>query len=220
MSEKAAFFRVEGPLSPRPTVAAAAYLAANSQEISGRLARLGNVALAAPFLFGGPLADPAMGARVTWMGLRGMSHDRLAVLGQEYAERFVIPSLRETGLRLLKEATKSGHRIVLLSDNLHEVMEPVRAHLGADSLVCNRLELAEGKATGRLDTPVFHGAEQAKWVQRYAAETNTDLATSLAYGAQDDDQLLLSAIGRPCVVHPNRGLRNVARTFDWPVVEG
>lgn len=220
MSTKAGFFRVEGTLAPRPTIATAAWLAANAQAVGERLARLGNVALAAPFLLGGPLRDTVTGSRVAWMGLRGISEDRLVVLGQEYAERFLIPGLREVGLRLLEDARRQGHRIVLLSDNLDVVVRHVADHLGVDDLVCNSMEMRQGKATGRLADPVIGGHLAGEQARRFAEAHGIDLGASSGYGAQSEDGVLLSALGHPCVVHPDWQLRRMARDLDWPVVEG
>ena len=216
---KAGFFRVEGTLTPRPTIATCAWLAANAQAVGERLARLGNVALAAPFLSFGPLRDATTGSRVAWMGLRGISEDRLVVLGEEYAERFVIPSLREVGTELIRDARRQGLRVVLISDNLDVVVRHVANHLGVDDLVCNSMELRKGKATGRLRDPIITGHVASDWVRSFASEQGIDLSASSAWGAQAEDGMLLGAIGRPCAVHPDWQLRRMARDLDWPVVE-
>ncbi|MEM9188778.1 MAG: haloacid dehalogenase-like hydrolase [Myxococcota bacterium] len=220
MTDAAAFFRFEGTLSPRPTLATAAWLAANSQGLGERIARLGNVALAAPFLSKTPLRDPTVGNRMAWMGLRGVSDDRLHFLGEEYAEEQLIPNLREVGLELLEDAKRNGHRVVLISDNLESVLRPIAAHLGIEDVVCNRMEFRDQKATGRLNDPVISGRIAGDWVRDFADHHDLRLPNCLAYGAHADDSLLLGLIGKPCAVHPDRELRCLARDLDWPVVEG
>ncbi len=219
MTDSAAFFRFEGTLATRPTLATAAWLAANGQGLGERLARLGSVALASPFVFAGPLHDPTVGSRMAWMGLRELSEDRLTVLGEDYADEVLIPNLRDVGIELLDQARRDGHRLVLLSDNLDVVVRPVARHLGVDDVVANRMEFRAGKATGRLLDPVIGGAVAGKWAQSFANEHAIDLGRSLGYGAQRDDSMLLSAIGHPCAVHPDRALRQLARELEWPVVD-
>ena len=219
MTTKAGFFRVEGTLCARPTIATAAWLAANAQAVGERVLRLGNVALAAPFL-GGPLRDATSASRVLWMGLRGISEDRLVVLGEEYAERFLIPSLREVGTTLVADAKRAGQRVVLLSDNLDVVVRHVASHLGIDDLVCNSMEIRDGKATGRLRDPVIGGHTTIEWARAFAREHGIDLAASSGYGAQAEDGTLLASLGHPCAVHPDWQLRRMARDLSWPVVEG
>jgi len=220
VTESAAFFRVEGSLSPRPTLAAAAWFAGNAQQVGERFARLGNVALAAPFVFGGPLRDATVGSRMAWMGLRGMSEDRLHVLGHDYFVDFIEPKLRSVGMELLDQAKKRGQKIVLISDNLDVVIEPLAKHLGADEHVCNRMEIRDGKCTGRLVDPIINGNLAGKWAKAFATDNEIDLTRSYGYGSEADDGLLLEAIGMPCAIHPDRQLRAMARDLDWPVVEG
>jgi phosphoserine phosphatase len=217
MTRAAALFRLEGALVPRPAALAAAWLAANTQHLSERAWRLGAVALSAPFALG--LGDGAIGQRLAWSALRGVSEDRLRVLGREYAEAQLIPAIRPLGLDLLERARRDGLAIVLLSDHVSEMAEPVAEHLRADTLLSNHLELRGGRCTGRLQDPVmsrFGGTALREWAARHGF----DLAKSRAYAGSREDQILLSSIGWPCVVCPDRELRRVARDLDWPVVEG
>ncbi len=215
----AAFFRIEGTLSERSTLAAAAYLASNAQGVGERIARLGNVALAAPLALAGELTAGAAATKVTWMGVRGMSEDRLEVLAEEYYEKYIQDDVLEIGLELLKKAKKQGRRVVLISDNIERIIAPLAQQLGADALIGNRLEMRKGKATGRLEEPVIGGNVAGQWARGFAAENGIDLAASWAYGASAADSLLMSAIGQPCAVNPDRQLRRLAKDHAWPVVE-
>jgi len=217
MGRAAAFFRAEGVLVGRPAVLAAGWLAANAQHLGQRAARLGAVALCAPFALG--LGDAATGQRLAWSALRGMSEDRVAVLGEEYAREYLLPNIRPTGRDLLERARRDGCVIVVISDLIAPIVAPLADELRADHRVCNRLELRNGRATGRLVDPVvtrFGGAV----LRRYAEDHDIDLSASRAYGAAEADQVLLSSVDGPCAVHPDRALRRVAVDLDWPVVEG
>ena len=217
--KSAAFFRIEGTLVQRSTLSTAAWLAANAQGIGERFARLGNVALAAPLAFAGELATGAAATRVTWMGLRGMTEDRLVLLSEDYFEQYLSDSIVEVGRELVRKARRLDRRIVLISDNIDLVMRPVAELLEADDLICNRLEMRKGKATGRLEDPVIGGNVTGQWARAFAEEHDIDLSASWAYGATAVDSLLLSAIGQPCVVNPDRQLRRLAKDHDWPVVD-
>lgn len=215
----AAFYRVEGTLVGRPTLAAAAWFAANAQGVGERVARLGNVALAAPFAIAGSLVTGSAGTRMTWMGLRGLLEDRLEILAEEYYEEFVRPSVLAVGRDLLEKSRRRGQRVVLISDNIDLVMRPLCRELRADDLVCNQLEIRRGAATGRLCEPVIGGNLAGQWARGFADQHRIDLDRSCAYGAAAADSLLLSAIGQPCAVNPDRQLRRLARDHDWPVVD-
>lgn len=212
----AALFRVEGAIVPRPAQLAAGWLAASGQHLSERAVRVGAVALSAPFALG--LGDVVTGHRLAWAALRGTSEDRLRVLGEEYAETMLVPAIRPIAVDLIERARRDGCAIVFVSDHVGPVARPLAAHLRADHLVANELELRNGRSTGRLMDPVvarFGGAA----LQAFADRHGLDLARSRAYGSRAEDQVLLSGIGLPCAVCPDRALRRVARDLDWPVVE-
>jgi phosphoserine phosphatase len=216
----AAFFRAEGTLLGRGVLAATAYLAANAQKFGERALRLGVVALSAPLhsLLG--QNDRTLGNRIAYLAFRGMSEDRLAELGEEYANDILKEKILDQGLELIKRARGEGHRIVLMSDNVSAIMEPLMPHLPAiDELVCNHLEFADGEATGKLVDPVIGGHGDGRWVADYAARNGIDLRGSVAYGSHGTDLLLLAAVGKPCAVNPDFTLRRGAREADWPIIE-
>ncbi|HHO50739.1 MAG TPA: hypothetical protein ENK18_07650 [Deltaproteobacteria bacterium] len=213
---QAAFFRAEGVLVSRPAHLAAAWLAANAQHLGQRAARLGAVALAAPLSLG--LGDSSVGHRVAWSALRGMSADRIAVLGEEYAATQLLDRLRPAGVDLLERSRRDGCTIVLISDLIDEIVAPVGAMLRADHVVCNHLEYRNRRATGRLMDPIatrFGGGT----LRAFADDHGLDLSASRAYGAFASDQVLLASVRLPCAVSPDRGLRRIALDLDWPVVE-
>jgi len=216
----AAFFRVEGIVLDRGVLAASAYIAANAKKFGERALRLGLVALAAPVhgLLG--QTDRALAHRLVHLAFRGMSEDRVSVLAEEYAEDILKDKILDQGVELMKRARAEGHRVVLLSEGIAPIMQPLARHLKHhDELVCNHLEFRDGEATGKLLDPIVGGAAGGRWLQRYAAEHSLDLAHSTAYGSHGPDMLLLSAIGRPCAVNPDFVLRRSARDADWPIVE-
>jgi phosphoserine phosphatase len=154
------------------------------------------------------------------MGLRGMTEDRLATLGEEYGTKYVVPGVREAGRRLLDEARKRGRRVVLVSDSLDVVIAPLADALSVprEDVVANALELSSARVvTGRLREPIV-GASSG-WAKSFAADRGIDLTKSVAYGSHGDDALLLAGVGEACCIAPDRALRRVARDSGWPVVE-
>jgi phosphoserine phosphatase len=120
----------------------------------------------------------------------------------------------------MREARRKGQRVVLISDGLREVVEPIASHLRhVDDYICNRLEIRDGYATGKLLEPVVGGHDSAAWVRRYAGEHALDLASSVVYAAHGPDLLLMSAVGAACAVNPDFTLRRAARQADWPIVD-
>lgn len=217
----AALFRLEGTLSPRPTLTAAAWLALNARRVRARLLGLSSFALAGPLANGpGLVKDPSRALRLAWSSLEGMSEDRLLVLGELYAEEHLLGSLREVGLELVDRCRERGDRLVLLSDNLDVIANPVGRALGFDVVVANAMELDEHqRATGKLREPVLGPSLGGRILENALAEQGVDLRASAVYGSHGVDSVLLGAAALPCAVSPDRELRRIARDCDWPVVE-
>lgn len=215
----ATFFRVEGVLVKRPALAAPAWLAANAQKLSQRLFGLGTVLAAAPMAIPGtPFADRTTASRLAWAGLRDVSEDRLVLLGEAYYRAWLEASLTPAGERLLRQARRRGDRIILISDSVDVVLSHLADDLDADELICNRLELRKGRATGRLADPVVGGHTGGRWLRDHAARHGLDLGACTAHGHTSGDAALLSAVGKPCAVNPDPSLRRMARDLDWPIV--
>ena len=217
-TQPAAFFRVEGVLVSRPAIAAAAWFSVNAQKMGERLARLGSLALATPLALAGELRSGSTAARMAWSSVRGMSEDRLLSLAEEYFETYVEKDIEESGKRLLSEARRQGFRPILISDNIDLLVAPLAEQLEVSDVICNRLEIRNGRCTGRLEDPVIGGNVAGPFARAFAAEEGIDLLASRAYGASGADALLLSAIGEPCAVNPDRQLRRLAKDHGWVVV--
>ena len=109
-------------------------------------------ALARPILY---LTHRRAATRVLHSVLRGISRDRLDLLGDEYFQYRLAPKLKPQGVAQLKALLENGAEVVLVSQGLDHVMRPLAKHLGVRHLLCNRLEFRDGMATGRLVDPVI-----------------------------------------------------------------
>ena len=87
--------------------------------------------------------------------LRGVSRDRLDLLGEEFFEYFLNPRLKPAGVAKLQEVIAAGGDVVLVSQGLDHIMRPLAKHLGVERILCNRLDFRDGMATGRLLDPVI-----------------------------------------------------------------
>ena len=151
----ATFWRVEGSLLNLGAVRPVAFFTWNAQSFSERWLRRGGVALLAlirPLLYA---FDRIFATRALHVLLRGVSCDRLDLLGEEYFNYVLKPKLKPNGVAKLKEAMARGARVVLVSQGLDHVMRPLAQYLEVEYLIANRLEFRDRLATGRLLSPVI-----------------------------------------------------------------
>ncbi len=212
-----AYFRLGGALGPCSAWEGALGLASNAAGIRQRLWGLGGVALGATL----GAHEPALGRSLAWSMLRGLSDDRLAVLGADYARERLVPRVREEATRLLRDARSAGRSTILISERVDVIARPLGEARGFDQVWCNTLERdARGAATGALVEPRIGGEFDPRRLRELARYHTIDLERSSAYGARHGDAVLLAGVGVPCAIDPDRELARVARELDWPVVYG
>ena len=87
------------------------------------------------------------------------------------------------------------------------------------SFIANRLEMKDGKATGKLLRPVVAGPEKAGLMVDDAREVGHDLAQCSAYSDSYSDVPMLSIVGHPACINPDAKLARLARAYDWPILD-
>jgi HAD superfamily hydrolase (TIGR01490 family) len=112
----------------------------------------------------------------------------------------------------------AGRAIVLVSGSFPACLEPVAAHLGADRVLCSRPEIAHGRYTGWIGTPMIGDAKAAA-----VAAVLDELAPgtpSWAYGDHESDLPMLEQVRTPVVVGADPVLTRLARERGWEVLAG
>jgi long-chain acyl-CoA synthetase len=154
-AQEPCFWRVEGSLLNLTAVRSVAFFTWNAQTFTERWARrglMGTMAVTRPLLY---ISDRVFATRVMHSVLRGVSRDRLDLLGEEFFHYFLKPRLKPHGVEKLREVIASGADVVLVSQGLDHIMRPLANYLGVRRILSNRLDFHDGIATGRLLDPVI-----------------------------------------------------------------
>ncbi|MPQ98120.1 HAD-IB family hydrolase [Modestobacter sp. I12A-02628] len=118
---------------------------------------------------------------------------------------------------LIQEHRDAGREIVIVSSSGAEMVEPIGEMLGADRVIATRMVVQDGRYTGEVAYYAY-GENKAAAVREVAAEMGYDLADCHAYSDSITDLPMLSAVGHPTAVNPDRGLRREAARRGWPVL--
>jgi long-chain acyl-CoA synthetase len=102
--------------------------------------------------------------------LRGVSRDRLDLLGEEYFHYVLKPQLRSEAVEKLLDAVQSGQRIVLVGQLLDHILRPLGQDLGVESFLSNRLDFRNEHATGRLLHPIVRPRGPFAWLTSGATD--------------------------------------------------
>ncbi|MCV2491760.1 HAD-IB family hydrolase [Geodermatophilus sp. YIM 151500] len=135
---------------------------------------------------------------------------------RETLHDIVDPLVYAEAADLIEEHRAAGREIVIVSSSGAEVVEPIGEMLGADRVVATRMVTRDGRYSGEIDFYAY-GDNKAAAMRALAAEGGYDLADCYAYSDSVTDLPMLSAVGHPTAVNPDRGLRRAALERGWPV---
>ncbi len=174
--------------------------------------------------------------RLGWVGVQyrlkqidfGEAHLRLiSTVGQngqtatqpffeEWVACKLLPQLNAVGRRKIDWHTAQGHRVVIISASIEEIVRPVANHLGVDYL-CTRLAVKNNRYTGQLDGPLCYGHGKVSHAARWAAQNNLDFPQCVGYFYTDSssDLPLLDLAQNPVPVNPSRRLAKIAAERGW-----
>ena len=162
--EPVTYWRVEGSLLELGALRPVGFFTWNGRSFAERWARragMAGMALARPFAYA---ASRTFATRFLHTLLRGVTRDRLDLLGEEYFHYVLEPQLRREASTELLAAVRSGERVVLVGQLLESVLRPLAAHFGVQHFIANRLEFRDGKATGRLLDPIVRPRGPLAWL--------------------------------------------------------
>lgn len=124
-------------------------------------------------------------------------YERVALL-KDLPESAIVQCLEERiaampGARVLVQTLRaSGCRTVLVTGGFHQFADTVADELGFDRVVANRLEIVDGKLTGKLSGPICDSSTKRATLLAEVARLGAG-ATSLAMGDGANDIPMLEA---------------------------
>ena len=135
----------------------------------------------------------------------------------ETLHTIVDPLVFDEAVSLMEEHQLAGRDVVIVSASGAEVVEPIGEMLGADGVIATRMEIIDGKYTGKIDYYAY-GENKATAIKELAREKGYDLSRSYAYSDSITDVHMLEVVGHPYAVNPDKELRRTATQRGWPVL--
>ena len=125
--------------------------------------------------------------------------ERVATLAGVPVEAFADVRARATftpGVReLVAEAHRRGWEVGLVSGGFEEIVADLAAELGITRFRANRLEVADGRLTGRTTGPVVDRAAKEVALREFAAELGLPMTATIAVGDGANDLDMIGAAG-------------------------
>ncbi|MCC7535086.1 MAG: HAD family hydrolase [Deltaproteobacteria bacterium] len=213
----ASYFDVDGTLVKTNLVHPTLFYLMNQPSPWSTARRIGKALLRAPAMAAAELVDRRLFNEALFAAYEGTSEDRLLMLAEEAYDTVVRPNLYPGARDLIRANLDRGHEVVLLSGATDFLLRYLAKHLGASTIIANRLEIKDGYATGRLLRPVVAGPEKARLIREHARLRGYDLDACFAYSDSYSDVPMLSVVGHPAAVNPDGRLERLAGAYHWPI---
>jgi HAD superfamily hydrolase (TIGR01490 family) len=149
--------------------------------------------------------------------VKGRRVKDVLAFGEEIFEERMMQKLWPGTLAMAQEHLDQGQRVWLVSATPVELASIIADRLGLTGALGTVAEIIDGVYTGRLVGLPLHGPAKAEAVSALAAREELDLSRCSAYSDSSNDIPLLSIVGFPCAVNPDRRLGEHARTHGWQV---
>ncbi|HEX4837721.1 MAG TPA: HAD-IB family hydrolase [Solirubrobacteraceae bacterium] len=130
----------------------------------------------------------------------------------------VLPRLYPQMLQRAYDHQEAGRRVYIVTAALQEMADLLARVLVFDGGVGSRLEVREGRYTGRAAAPFNYREGKVVSLRELAERERLDLSTSYAYSDSESDLPMLRAVGHPVVVNPDQKLTRIARSEGWEIV--
>jgi len=104
----------------------------------------------------------------------------------------------------------AGGAVAVVSGGFHEVLDPIAAELGLDEWLANRLEVVDGRLTGRVLPPIVAAASKAEALTAWAEARGIPMAQTVAVGDGANDLPMMAAAGLSVGFDAKAPVRDVA----------
>jgi HAD superfamily hydrolase (TIGR01490 family) len=148
---------------------------------------------------------------------RGQEEAELEREARVWFEAMVAATIYPRAAELVREHEERGHVVAIVSGATKFVVRPLAERLGVRHFLYTRLEVEDGRFTGRVVEPICFEEGKIYWIQHFIERHGIDLARSFFYTDSITDLPLLDLVGHPVVVNPDPLLYRTAVRRRWPV---
>jgi len=136
--------------------------------------------------------------------LKGLSEEVLS----EVADTLPLTEGLEHLIKILK---KLGYKLAIISGGFEYFANHLKNKLGFDYVYANKLEIANGKVTGRVTGTVVNAKRKAEALQEIAEKEGILMSQTIAIGDGANDLLMLGAAGLGVAFHAKPVVREKAK---------
>ncbi len=147
----------------------------------------------------------------------GHKVDEVVTLGEEIYDDLMADRIWPGTRALAQLHLDAGQRVWLVTAAPVELAQLIARRLALTGALGTVAESHDGVYTGRLVGEPLHGPAKAEAIRALADREGLDLARCSAYSDSANDEPMLTLVGHPVAVNPDRQLKRIARERGWEI---
>lgn len=153
---------------------------------------------------------------VGWV--KGKSEAEMEDLCLHVFREVLFPSVFKEAITELNIHKENNAKVVILSSALDSICSAMSESFGMDGYICSTLEAKEGHLTGKPLGRLCYGEEKLHRLTGYCAANNMNQSVIWYYSDSISDLPVLSFVGNPVCVNPDRELKKEAIKRGWKIL--
>ena len=149
----------------------------------------------------------------------GQNAAELEKLIESVWEHHISKRLWPETVRIAQEHVAAGREVWIVTASPVQMGEFIAKKLGLTGSLGTILEIKDGLLTGEFIGRPLHGKSKAKAVKALAAERGISLRKSYAYSDSHNDLHMLTRVGHPVAVNPDKILTKHAKAAGWKILD-
>ena len=152
--------------------------------------------------------------------LKGATTEEISDVFHWIVDNYILESLHSDVVEILHQHKQSGHMVVIVSATYSDLLEIVGQRLAIPNVIGTKLEVIDGRYTGKVIEPLCFGENKAKLLKEFIDRNGLeiDLSASFAYADSIFDAPLLELVGNPVATYPDKELRRLAERNGWRIL--
>lgn len=149
--------------------------------------------------------------------LKGIPAETIKSLCSRVSRDVLIPSVFPAARHEIEKHKMERASTVILSSALSCICSELADYLRIDDVICSELEIVNGYCTGLVKGSPCFGEEKLERLRNYCEKNNNKINESWYYGDSIYDLPVMSYVGHPVCINPDRKLRKTAVINKWNI---
>jgi len=120
---------------------------------------------------------------------------------------------------IINKHKEKERELIIISNGADILVKRVADFLDIKNYIGTRLEIINGKFTGKILGDIVYGKNKVKVAEEFIKKNNFNLDNSYAYTDHISDLDLLLMVSNPFAVNPDNFLVAEAKKRNWPVLK-